>query len=59
MGHRATLPWLSVQQVWRYPDFWLLLLSPSQCITLPLGDLPEAMRTEILARLQQHGGRVG
>lgn len=55
---RATLPWRSVQRVWRCPDFWLLLLSPSQYITLPLDDLPEAMRTEILARLQQHGGRV-
>lgn len=55
---QARLPWRSVQAVWRYPDFWLLLLSPSQFITLPVTDLPEAMQTEILARVQQHGGKT-
>ena len=47
-----------MQAVWRYPDFWLLLLSPSQFITLPVTDLPEAMQTEILARVQQLGGKT-
>jgi hypothetical protein len=55
---QATLPWRSVQEVWRYPGFWLLLLSPSQYITLPLEDLSEAMQTEMLARVQQHGGKA-
>lgn len=54
----VTLPWRSVQEVWRYPGFWLLLLSPSQFITLPARDLPVAMQADILARVQQHGGKA-
>jgi hypothetical protein len=37
-----------VHAVWGYPDFGLVLLSPSQVLTLALADLPEAMRAEIL-----------
>lgn len=55
---RATLPWRSVKDIWRGPGFWLLMLSPSQYVTLPLDDLPEGMRAEILARVQQHGGKA-
>jgi YcxB-like protein len=55
---RASLPWRSVKEVWRGPGFWLLMRSPSQYVTLPLGDLPEGMRAEILSRVQQHGGKA-
>jgi YcxB-like protein len=55
---QATLPWRSVQEVWRFPRFWLLMFSSSQYITLPLDQLPEGMQADILARVQQHGGKV-
>jgi len=32
----ATMPWSAVQEVWRYPRFWLLVFSPAQFVTLPL-----------------------
>ena len=54
----AKLPWSRVYEVWCYPDFWLLLFSRSQFMTLPLANLPEAMQTEILERMRQNGGKV-
>ena len=55
---QATLPWRGVQENWCYPSFWPLMLSRSQFITLPVGDLPEAMQASILERVQQHDGKV-
>jgi hypothetical protein len=37
----ATLPWSSVREVWAFPRFWLLLLSRSQFITLPIEGIGE------------------
>lgn len=54
----ATLPWSAVSEVWRFDAYWLLLLSKSQFVTLPLADVsPEAaefIRTRVLAA----GGKV-
>ncbi|QNH15267.1 hypothetical protein HEP74_00385 [Xanthomonas sp. SS] len=54
----TTLPWSAVCEVWRFESYWLLLLSKSQFVTLPLADLtPEAaefIRTRVLAA----GGKV-
>jgi len=54
----ATLPWSAVCEVWRFDAYWLLLLSKSQFVTLPLADVsPEAaefIRTRVLAA----GGKV-
>ncbi|WP_369935902.1 YcxB family protein [Xanthomonas tesorieronis] len=54
----ATMPWAAVSEVWRFDACWLLLLSKSQFVTLPLADLtPEAaefIRTRVLAA----GGKV-
>lgn len=55
---QSTVPWRSVQEVWRCPGFWLLMFSPSQFFTIPLDNLPEAMQAEFLARVQQHGGKA-
>ncbi len=38
------IPWSAITEVWRYPRFWLLLLSPSQFVTLPLECLDERAR---------------
>lgn len=44
----TTLPWSSVREVWRFDQFWLLLLSRGQFVTLPLGDLDEQTRSWIV-----------
>jgi hypothetical protein len=44
----TTLPWSSVREVWRFDEFWLLLLSRGQFVTLPLGDLDEQTRSWIV-----------
>jgi hypothetical protein len=40
----ATLPWSAVTEVWRYPRFWLLLLSRNQFVTLPVECLDQRAR---------------
>lgn len=55
---QTTLPWSSIQEVACFPAFWLVYLSPAQFFTLPLNDLPEAMQTEMLERVRQHGGKL-
>jgi YcxB-like protein len=47
----STLPWRTVTEVWRYPEFWLLFISKGQFITLPLSSLDLSTREFIGARL--------
>lgn len=44
----STLPWSAVQRVWRFDEFWLLLFSRAQFVTLPLASLDEATRAQIV-----------
>ncbi len=52
------LPWRSVREVWRYPGYWMLLLSPSQYLTLPLDTVPESVQEAILSCVREHGGKL-
>ena len=54
----ATLKWSAVTEVWRFKVFWLLSLSKSQFITLPLADVPPEMQAYLLERIQAAGGKV-
>jgi hypothetical protein len=47
----STIPWRTVTDVWRYPEFWLLFLSPGQFITLPMSPVPPATREFISSKL--------
>lgn len=47
----STIAWSAITDVWRFPRFWLLLLSPSQFITLPLDCLDSAEREFILRKV--------
>lgn len=47
----STLPWRTITEVWRYPDFWLLFVSRGQFITLPLSTVEPATREFISSRL--------
>ncbi len=54
----TTLPWSAVCEVWRFESYWLLLLSKSQFVTLPLADLPPEAAEFIRARVLAAGGKV-
>ncbi len=54
----ATLPWSAVTEVWQFRSCWLLLLSKSEFLTLPLADLTPEAAAFILARIQASGGKV-
>ncbi len=54
----STIPWSSVTEVWKLKRCWLLLFSRAQFITLPLASVPEEMRTFILQRIADAGGRT-
>jgi hypothetical protein len=53
----STLPWSSVQDLWRFERCWLLLFSKAQFITLPLECLPTEMQSFILQRMQAAGSK--
>jgi hypothetical protein len=55
----STMKWSGVTEVWRFRHFWLLSLSKSQFITLPLADIAPEMQAHILQRIKVAGGKVG
>jgi Na+/melibiose symporter-like transporter len=55
----STLPWSGITQIWRYSEFWLLVLSQRQVVTLPLANLSGDVRAFIATHVQAAGGRVG
>ncbi|HET6431108.1 YcxB family protein [Dyella sp.] len=55
----ASLPWSAVTEVWQFKTCWLLVLSKSQFVTLPLACLPPELAAFVLARVQASGGKVG
>ena len=48
----AEMTWSTITDIWRFPDFWLLFLSPAQFITLPTADLDPAAREFILRKVK-------
>jgi len=40
----VTMPWSAIEEVWRYPHFWLLIFSHSQFVTLPIDCLDQNTR---------------
>ena len=54
----SEIPWKLITEVWTYPDFWLVCLSPSQFFTLPTEDLTEEMRATLMARIIANGAKV-
>jgi hypothetical protein len=43
----ATVPWSSVREAWMFPTFWLILLSRSSFVTLPIETVGEDVRALI------------
>ena len=54
----TSLRWSAVSEVWRFPAFWLVLVSKSQFMTLPIASVSPETRTFLVARVEAAGGRV-
>ncbi len=54
----STLKWHAVTELWRFPEFWLVMLSKAQFVTLPLSGIPAEMQQFIRERAQLAGGKV-
>lgn len=54
----SELAWSTITEVWRFPEFWLLFLSPAQFITVPVADLDSDACEFILGRVKSQGGKV-
>ena len=54
----STIRWSSVIELWRFSNFWLLLFSKSQFITLPLATISPEMQTFVLKSVQASGGKI-
>jgi hypothetical protein len=54
----TSLRWSAVSEVWRFPAFWLVLVSKAQFMTLPIESVSPEARTFLVARVEAAGGRV-
>lgn len=54
----SAIPWSAVQQVWQFPDLWLLIWGRDVYSTLPTDQLPVEARELIRRRVRDAGGRV-
>lgn len=55
----ASLPWSAITELWKLKNCWLLLLSRSQFVTLPLADLTPELKAFISEKVRVLGGKVG
>ena len=54
----ASLPWSSVSEIWQFKTCWLLVLSKSQFLTLPIAGLPPEFAEFVVASVRASGGKV-
>ena len=54
----ASIPWSAIAEVWQLRSCWLLLLSKSQFVTLPLADVTPELRAFILAKVEISAARI-
>lgn len=54
----SAIPWGSVQELWQFPDLWLLIWGRDVYSTLPVEQLPYDARDMIRRRVRESGGRL-
>lgn len=54
----SEMPWSTITEIWRYPDYWLVFFSRAQFITLPAADLTADVREFILVKAKSGGATV-
>jgi hypothetical protein len=50
-GGSFAAPWTTFSGLWRFTDFWLLIIGNGQFMTLPLADLSEEVQAFIASRI--------
>jgi hypothetical protein len=53
----STLKWDSVKEVWEFESYWLLMFTKAHFATIPLADVSAEMRSFVLDKVKQGGGR--
>jgi hypothetical protein len=54
----STLQWSEVTEVWQFQDFWLLLFSRAQFVTIPLASVSAEAQEFIICRVSVRGGNI-
>lgn len=54
----STLRWSTIQEVWRFSKFWLVLFSKAQFMIIPLEDIDQDMQLFVLEKVRANGGKV-
>lgn len=54
----SAIAWSAVQQLWQFPDLWLLIWGRDVYSTLPTDQLPAEARDYIRRHVQEAGGKV-
>lgn len=54
----SSLKWSSVLELWCFEDFWLVLFSKAQLMTIPLKSVSQEMQAFVLERVASSGGKV-
>ena len=55
---KSEMSWRAIKKIWKFPDVWLLFVSKSVFITLPLSDIDASTQEFIAEQTVRHGGRV-
>ncbi|MCE0724161.1 YcxB family protein [Legionella resiliens] len=54
----VTLPWSSIESVWRFSDYYLLFYSKSQFSIFPLAGVNEEIQHYMIRHIQDAGGKI-
>ncbi|MFZ1641009.1 MAG: YcxB family protein [Candidatus Contendobacter sp.] len=54
-GGSFSAPWATFEDLWRFTDFWLIVIGKGQFMTLPLADLTDEAQTFIASHIRAKG----
>jgi hypothetical protein len=54
----STFKWSTIEEIWKFDGFWLLLFSRAHFATIPLEEVSDDMRTFVSERVAAAGGKV-
>jgi hypothetical protein len=54
----SELNWNAITEIWRFPEFWLMIYSPMIYGVLPLENMDESSREYLMSKVKAAGGKV-
>lgn len=54
----STMTWRTISEIWCFPEFWLVMFSKSQFMTLPLSGISTEVQQFIREQVEKAGGSV-